>query len=342
MKKTRIISPMTRVKIILACVNMLLPIFGLLIVAVFLISLGSGKDTTVQFQSGVGLSAETQRYASIIYEKSEEYGIREYARYLLAIMQVESGGRGTDVMQSLGNSGLPEYQKTAELSIETACAYFAGLLDQARAAGVDMETVIQAYNYGGGYIDYVAEHGGEHRYSWASDFAAKKSGGTKVAYNNEIAVRTNGGWRYAYGNMFYVYLVKQYLAVDPLPLDVSNAIINEAVQYKGYKYVWGGASPGTSFDCSGLTQWCYGTVGISLPHNAQAQYDMMQHITLDEAEPGDLVFFTGTTDSGSYITHVGIYLGDNRMFHAGNPLGYADLTTKYWKKHFVCAGRING
>lgn len=69
---------------------------------------------------------------------------------------------------------------------------------------------------------------------------------------------------------------------------------------------------------------------------------MMQHITLDEAEPGDLVFFTGTTDSGSYITHVGIYLGDDRMFHAGNPLGYADLTTKYWKKHFVCAGRISG
>lgn len=238
---------MKRVKIMLACVNMLLPLFGLLIVAVFLISLGSAKDTTAQFETGKGLSAETQSYASIIYEKSEEYGIREYARYLLAIMQVESGGRGTDVMQSLGNSGLPEHMKTAELSIETACAYFAALLEQAGAAGVDMETVIQAYNYGGGYINYIAEHGGEHSYSWARDFAAKKSGGVKVAYNNEIAVKTNGGWRYAYGNMFYVYLVKQYLAVDPLPVDVSNAIINEALQYKGYRYVWGGCKSGNVF-----------------------------------------------------------------------------------------------
>ena len=66
----------------------------------------------------------------------------------------------------------------------------------------------------------------------------------------------------------------------------------------------------------------------------------MQHIALSEASPGDLVFFTGTYDSGTYITHVGIYVGDNRMYHAGNPIGYADLTTEYWQKHIVCAGRI--
>ena len=125
----------------------------------------------------------------------------------------------------------------------------------APSTGVDMKTVIQAYNYGASYIDYVASNGKEHTYSLASDFAAKQCGGEKVAYDNEIAVKANGGWRYSYGNMFYVYLVEQYLAVDPLPADVSNAIINEAVQYNGYKYVWGGASPATSFDCSGLVQW---------------------------------------------------------------------------------------
>lgn len=342
MKKAKIISPMKRVKVFLVCMQMLLPVFQILLFAIFMTTLSRDEDIEVQYQSGIILSVETQSYITTVYELTEKYGIREYARYLLAIMQVESGGKGVDVMQTLANSGLAESQKTAELSIEYACVYFSHLLAQAKAKGVDMETVIQAYNYGIGYIDYVAANGKEHTYSLACDFAAKQSGGEKVIYDNAIAVKTNGGWRYAYGNMFYVYLVEQYLAVDPLPADVSSAIINEAVQYKGYTYVWGGASPATSFDCSGLVQWCYGKVGISLPHNAQAQYDMMQHITLEEAEPGDLVFFTETTNSGNYITHVGIYVGDNRMFHAGNPLGYADLTTRYWKKHFVCAGRISG
>ena len=81
--------------------------------------------------------------------------------------------------------------------------------------------------------------------------------------------------------------------------------------------------------------------GLSLPRTAQQQYDAMQHITLDEAVPGDLVFFTNTTNSGNYITHVGIYLGDNKMFHAGDPIGYADLTGRYWRQHFVCCGRYN-
>ena len=58
------------------------------------------------------------------------------------------------------------------------------------------------------------------------------------------------------------------------------------------------------------------------------------------AEAGDLVFFQSTYNAGSYITHVGIYLGNNRMFHAGDPIGYADLTSPYWQQHLVGAGQI--
>lgn len=329
-------------KRMLVCIWLAVLLFLLSLFSSFLVMTSSDKNTVPWYQSGSALSEEVEAYAAYMNEKTEEYGIREYARYLLAIMQAETGGRGVDVMQSLAHSGIPEEEQTPGISIEYACAYFARLLARAQSAGVDMDTVIQAYNYGAGYIDYIAVNGKEHSYSLACSFAAEQCGGQKVTYNNPIAVKTNGGWRYAYGNMFYVYLVRQYLAADALPEDVSNTIISEALKYKGYKYVWGGASPSTSFDCSGLTQWCYGSVGISLPHNAQAQYDMMQHITLEEAGPGDLIFFTGTTSGGSYITHVGIYLGDNRMFHAGDPLGYADLTSRYWKNHFVCAGRWNG
>ena len=121
--------------------------------------------------------------------------------------------------------------------------------------------------------------------------------------------------------------------------ETVNAIMNEALKYQGWEYVYGGASPTTSFDCSGLTQWCYGVAGITLPRTAQAQYDVTRHIPFGDAQPGDLVFFQGTYNCGDYITHVGIYVGDNRMYHAGNPIGFADLTSAYWQAHLVCAGR---
>ena len=67
---------------------------------------------------------------------------------------------------------------------------------------------------------------------------------------------------------------------------------------------------------------------------------MTQHIPLSEAKAGDLVFFHSTYNAGTYIAHVGIYQENNRMFHAGDPIGYADLTISYWQQHLVGAGRI--
>ena len=58
-------------------------------------------------------------------------------------------------------------------------------------------------------------------------------------------------------------------------------------------------------------------------------------IPLSEAKAGDLVFFHSTYNAGTYITHVGLYVGNNRMYHAGNPIGYADLTGSYWQQHFA-------
>ena len=94
--------------------------------------------------------------------------------------------------------------------------------------------------------------------------------------------------------------------------------MDEALKYKGFPYVFGGSSPQTSFDCSGLTQWCFAKAGITLPRTAQAQYGVTQHISLKEAKPGDLVFFHSTYATSDYVTHIGIYVGNNRMYHAGD------------------------
>ena len=75
----------------------------------------------------------------------------------------------------------------------------------------DLDCIIQAYNYGSGFLDYAAKFNGVYSTELAEKFAEEQSGGNTVQYDNPMAVKENGGWRYAYGNMFYARLVKQYL-----------------------------------------------------------------------------------------------------------------------------------
>ena len=142
--------------------------------------------------------------------------------------------------------------------------------------------------------------------------------------------------------MFYVELVNQYLTTtsEKFSDKTVQVIMDEALKYEGYPYVFGGYNPTTSFDCGGLTQWVFQKADISLPRVAQDQYDVMEYLPLSEAEPGDLVFFHSTYDAGTYVTHVGIYVGNNRMYQAGDPIGYAGLTSAYWQAHLIGVGRI--
>lgn len=90
-------------------------------------------------------------------------------------------------------------------------------------------------------------------------------------------------------------------------------VVKIAKKYLGVKYVWGGASPKTGFDCSGLTMYCYQQIGISLSHSSRWQYEEGKHIARSALQPGDLVFF-GPSVSG--IHHVGIYIGGGQYIHA--------------------------
>lgn len=91
--------------------------------------------------------------------------------------------------------------------------------------------------------------------------------------------------------MFYVDLVSQYSISPQFDDEMVQIVMNEALKYEGFPYVFGGDNPNTSFDCSGLTQWSYRKAGINLPRTAQQQYNVTEHIPLSEAKPGDLVFF---------------------------------------------------
>lgn len=183
-----------------------------LIVSMFMMLFSGGDDTVEDIDTGgLGLSEEVLAYKPLVEKYCDKYGISGYVIYILAIMQVESGGTGSDVMQCSESLGLPLNSLEPEASIEQGCNYFSQLLSSAVASGCDIYTVIQSYNYGGGFVSYVAGNGKTYSFQLAMSFSSTKAFGTKVTYTNAIAVSTNGGWRYAYGNMFYVQLVSQYL-----------------------------------------------------------------------------------------------------------------------------------
>ncbi len=119
-------------------------------------------------------------------------------------------------------------------------------------------------------------------------------------------------------------------------------LINEAEKYLGYPYVFGGSSPATSFDCSGFVCWVYTHRGVNnLPRTtAQGIYNQCKRVSDSEAKPGDLIFFKGTYNAGETVTHIGIYVGNNRMLHCGNPIQYTSIDTNYWRNHFYAYGRL--
>ncbi|MFU0788929.1 MAG: hypothetical protein ACFWT6_03070 [Virgibacillus proomii] len=84
-------------------------------------------------------------------------------------------------------------------------------------------------------------------------------------------------------------LSKSIFHVTQFDDEMVQIVMNEALKYEGFPYVFGGDNPSTFFDCSGLTQWSYRKAGINLPRTAQQQHDATESIPLSEAKPGDLV-----------------------------------------------------
>jgi peptidoglycan DL-endopeptidase CwlO len=97
--------------------------------------------------------------------------------------------------------------------------------------------------------------------------------------------------------------------VPPAPPPTHGGVVGYAMSMLGKPYVWGGASPSTGFDCSGLVMWAFAQIGVSLPHSSYAQYGYGSPVSQGDLQPGDVVFFDG-------LGHVGIYIGGGQFIHA--------------------------
>lgn len=121
----------------------------------------------------------------------------------------------------------------------------------------------------------------------------------------------------------------------------GNNIVAYAKKYMGYKYVSGGSSPSTGFDCSGFTSYVYKQCGISISRSSSAQASNGTAVSKSNLQPGDLVIFNNRANTS--IGHVGIYIGGNTFIHAGNS-GTGVITTSlsdsYYQARYVTGRRI--
>ena len=124
---------------------------------------------------------------------------------------------------------------------------------------------------------------------------------------------------------------------------IADPLVSEALDQLGVRYRYGGSSPHTGFDCSGLVAYsAERALGLKLPRNSSAMALMGTAIDKKHLQPGDLVFFNTL---GRRYSHVGIYLGKNRFVHspsAGGVVRIEKITLAYWSKRYNGARRLDG
>lgn len=119
----------------------------------------------------------------------------------------------------------------------------------------------------------------------------------------------------------------------------AGEIVSLSKNLLGSPVVWGGASP-SGFDCSGLIEYIYKNVGITLPRTADLQYLVGEEILPENLLPGDLVYYT-TYEPGA--SHVGVYIGDNQFVHTSYSRGVvavSDVRNDYFVQRYYGAKRV--
>lgn len=133
-------------------------------------------------------------------------------------------------------------------------------------------------------------------------------------------------------------------SVDTTPIASSvngEAVVEYAKQYLGYRYVSGGASPSTGFDCSGFTSYVYKNFGVTLSRTSKGQINNGVAVAKSDLQPGDIVVFNN--EANTAIGHVGIYIGGGNFIHAANAregVKITSLSSSYYVTRYVGARRV--
>lgn len=122
----------------------------------------------------------------------------------------------------------------------------------------------------------------------------------------------------------------------PAYVGVGERAAKIALEAVGIPYRWGGESPTSGFDCSGLVRWAYGRVGIDVPHSSYAIWNTGRRVSRTQMKAGDVLVFSG-------LGHVGLYLGRSHMVHApysGRTVEVVDLASTSYGSRLAGARRV--
>lgn len=123
---------------------------------------------------------------------------------------------------------------------------------------------------------------------------------------------------------------------------IDHPLANQALSQLGIRYRWGGKSPETGFDCSGLIVYsAQRSLGLKLPPRADDIAKFGDTVHKKDLKVGDLVFFNTL---GTRFSHVGVYLGQNKFVHAptrGSVVRVEDMTLRYWTARYTGARRLD-
>ena len=259
-------------------------------------------------------------------------------------------------------SGEKNYHKGIDIGLPTGTPIKAGIDGTVTAAGYDA----------GGYGNYVVirnDKGVEAKYAHCNTLTV--SVGQTVAKGDVIATVGNTG--NSTGPHLHLEVLKDGQYLNPIYFAVTGddgsgyippgspggvaypeypgeplgdgsyaALIAEAEKHLGKRYVFGANGP-DNFDCSSFVCWVLDRSGVYPMGRTTAQglYNICTPVSPANAQPGDLIFFTGTYSTSNPVSHVGIYVGNGIMLHCGNPIQYTSINTNYWQSHFYAFGRIN-
>jgi hypothetical protein len=144
-------------------------------------------------------------------------------------------------------------------------------------------------------------------------------------------------------DVYYIVGPNEYAASGYRPGSqdyLRKDIVTTAQRYIGIPYKWGGESPRTGFDCSGLTMVVYRLNGLQLPRSSRAQWQAGRPVNQGPLLKGDLVFFA--TAGGQRVSHVGIYIGNDKFLHApgkNRNIKISSLSNQYYKSRYLGARR---
>lgn len=206
--------------------RILIPLFLLpIVLGSLMIWINENEIIFPFFQSSdsVGSPSKVLNYKSDIQKELNKYQLGEFTTVLLAIMYQESRGEGNDPMQASESAGLKRNAITnPSSSIEQGVSHFYQMYALGMKSKVDMDTIIQSYNMGPGYIRYVAENGYKHTEELAKSYS-------KMQVDKHPTMYTCGGFKgnfrypYCFGDFTYASKVQKKLAVVEKTIQTNNS-----------------------------------------------------------------------------------------------------------------------